>query len=889
MNHCTFLKYYSLAIYIQIFGLFPSCKQENKETIQSHITIDTNNIYHRLPCIKILDSLEEIKAYTFLPKLIDSLQLLAANKSDLVYFNYRRSYTNLLISKDESYIKMFIQQANTFASKPDYWNQFYLFKSYAYLHKYKAAESLIKHIEIKSQVETFNYITYLSHKTIGDYYLGKEEYENADSQYNQALDIINQIRYSDSTTLITLFYQLGNVKRQQSEYELSSHYLRNALDLESRHCMPHIRSKIQTDLAIVLSAQAYYEEANDLIDTSLSTAKKIRDTSQIARSLFVKAIFNSFSGNYKAAKEFYDEELKLPSKFYTSSEVYIRIIQNAISAKDISTSKYFYAKVFKSFDQFGKEKKAYLKSIESKYYFLIKDYVKALKSIQESILLLDNRMYTKTTIDAPTIKVYKMVDMSLYYLGLKAKLLTDIYQNTINTKYLNKSIEMYTYIDSLFIENCRFPDDGDELHAMDIMNQVYFEAQKALSIIYENTHEYKYLELSNTFSERIRAKRFYRNLTSKNLIASSKNIKLITYLKAEDSLSQIIDLFSINNAATDLQALLNERENIYIQIKNEFPMEYRQLYNIDVCDIAKAVNWSKQEGFTIIQFLRGEDGDVEILKYNPIEYQFKYFAKESSFAISLAKFGLNLDSDSLKNVINSFILDTNDAKNYVIIPDASLSALPLHILFTKHQSVKGKTSDNIVLYTFLLSNLINNNLHSLLNKIYSSALSISNADKGDVGLPYSYLESKYIESLNWNHFTAIRGKNASFQNFTNNLNNKDLIHIALHGKASSTSNTQTGLYFSDKFVSNNDFISLNNSSLAFAIILNSCESLNGKSRIGEGIDNLSRIFAVKGSKIICAFDSKLNDLKSFNLTKILVRENKIFYNVYDESLFIYIN
>jgi hypothetical protein len=796
----------------------------------------------------------------------------------------------LLISKDDSYIKVFIQQAEPLASKTDYWNQFYLFKSYAYLHKYKAAESLIKNIEIKSQVETFNYITYLSHKTIGDYYLIKEEYEKADSQYNQALDIMTQSRYSDSTTLIFLFYQLGNVKRQKSEYELASNYLRYALDLESRHCMLHIRSKIQTDLAIVLSAQEYYTEANDFIDSSLVNANRIRDTSQIARSLFVKAIFNSFSGKYKTAKEFFDEELKLPKKYYNNSEVYIRIIQNAISAKDIKTCKYFYAQVFKSFDKFGKEKKAYLKSIESKYFFLIKNYPKALKSIQEAILFSDNRMNTKTILDAPKIKIYRMVDMSLYYLGLKAKLLTDIYQNTLKIKYLDKSIEMYTYIDSLFIANCRFPDDGDELHAMDIMNQVYFEAQKALSIIYENTHEYKYLELSNTFSERIRAKRFYRNLTAKNILSSITNNELKKLLLKEDSLSRRIERINSEGNSYSIQEVIDERVNINAQLESQFPEQYNNLFNIEISNISQIVAWCKKENFTILQFLKGEDGDLAILKYNSLGYKIKYFDRTHNNNSLLFQFLRNPSADSIKQKLKLNYLDSSDYyKNFILIPDAAMSNLPLHMLFIIPGNNGTNISDNLVLYSFLLCKLIKNDMKLVTNKVYTSILSVANADKGDADLPYSYLESKYLEQINWKEFKALRGKQATFNLFANDINNYEIIHLALHGKSSTSISNYTGLFFKDRFISNKEILALNLSAPPYCVILNSCESQNGKSNLGEGVDNISKAFVTNGSKIICTYNSKVNDKKSYLIVKKLITSNHINLTCNFDNLFIYLN
>lgn len=859
----------------------------SKIVIAQDLSIDSHSIYYKFPILYKIDQLELSNSYTELTKILDSIYNITSS-DEKEYFRLRRLYTNIIISKDfknHERLGFKIDTTNTTLAQ---YTCFYLAKSYSYFNLYDSAKH---YFEIFNNYYTENSKSFdpIKRNYLFSYsklLTSEENYQKADSISIMLLNYEAKNPNPDSLFQSNIHYLLGNIKRQMSENVLSEYHLRKAIQFDLNNPNKILKSKILADLSILLISSNLLDESKSVIDSALNIAYNSNDTGGITRCLFIKAILLSILGNYKESHKLFLKELDFPKEYYSESEIQIRIIQNAINAKFTKVADEYYNKVFHSLNQFKSAKKAYLKSIESDYFLYKQNYYSALKCINQSLELIEPKFISKVINNPPPTLVTLIDDIALFYLGKKAKLFFTLYSTTKNINYLNYSINHYLYIDSLFALNCRFKDDGDEIHAMDVLNQIYFDAIKTLNIAYKLNNSYKYLEQINFFTERIRSKRFYRSITSSNIINSTQNIKLKKLLSTEDSINKIINTTAFNNI--ELDNLINNRDRIYSEIKTSFPNEYFDLFN-QICPSIKDISsWCSKENFKIIHILLNDEKDIFVIKYSKFGLKINFYKSSDSLLHYLKNLRENPFDSIAKSKISVFRDGDDSQENYILIPDASISNYPLHLIFSNAPENETYYSSNMVFYSFTLKSLINVSPLKIITRKYLNMLSVCNADIGDFDLPYTYLESKYLEFSFKNNFKSLRGNNSTYYNFEKNISGVDILHLGMHGKYGISSKENSGIFFKDGFVSINKILNLKQD-LPHTILLNSCESSLGTIIPGEGIINFSRIFALKGSHLIVSFNNKLNDKLSYNILKKLFNNDKINPKVYNPNMFVYIN
>ena len=874
-----------------IFNLLSCIEIKHNDAGSSNLTpIDTISVYYRIPDLNYIDSLEA--GSNFVSTLNSLTYIRRSYPKDSLYLNIRILYTQNKIFKNRNFLPNGI--SNLHSSEEDFfWYSYYKFKTDHELANQANSLSAIKKL-LGGMSSCFTSYTIpqknilLELSDFAQYEI--EEYELADSLYHLTEDFIDKYKINDTAYQLKVYSGHANIKRHLSEYEFAQHYVFKAFDLMKDPFTNPTFSKLLNDLAIMKMSQGFDAEILPLVDSAYTISLNQRDTFQLLRSMFISGVFYNYSKEYINADSIYNLILTYPRKHYSYNEIIMRKFQNSIAHKNVLRSNTLYHQIKSQYVNFAKERKAYFKTIESNYFQLIGQQKNSIKSINEAISISDPLLTLKNDdLGPPTAYVSEIRDMTLFYLGLRNKLLTSIYRETHNKEVLRQSIANYLYIDSLFSQNCMFTDDANEFHAMDIMNEVYFEGMKLFYEIHQETSDFKYVEYINTFSERLRAKVFYRNISKKSIASSISDPETKELIVKETKISQEIAMSKDDAKYVSHKALLLKRDSILSILKTKNVTVYNKLYSIEIPKIDKILKWCKKQGYSIIAINEGQNGEYILTQYTD-SIRISYIRESDSLIYFANLFKNDWANPNLKSQLKKILNTINTVyTNYIILVDGKLNETPLHILYAIEDPSNKDFSKNYLFYSYSLIRLMEREINiEELEKINSLA-SFSLADYGDMELPYSYIESKAIEKKIKCQFEAFRGRNATITNLKDQLRKVDALHIATHGISSNASYNFSGIQLADGFQSINDLSSNILQVNSKSIILSICNSVNGRNYIGERVQSLIKSFGFNSVRIVIGYSGPLNDKFSVSILNKILLNSKLNINYINSNLLFFIN
>lgn len=883
-------KYHFLYVLI-IFNLLSCIGIKHNDAGSSNLTpIDTISVYYRIPDLNYIDSLEA--GSNFVSTLNSLTYIRRSYPKDSLYLNIRILYTQNKIFKNRNFLPNGI--SNLHSSEEDFfWYSYYKFKTDHELANQANSLSAIKKL-LGGMSSCFTSYTIpqknilLELSDFAQYEI--EEYELADSLYHLTEDFIDKYKINDTAYQLKVYSGHANIKRHLSEYEFAQHYVFKAFDLMKDPFTNPTFPKLLNDLAIMKMSQGFDAEILPLVDSAYTISINQKDTFQFLRSMFIAGVFYNYSKEYFKADSIYNLILTYPRKHYSYYEIIMRKFQNSIANKDILRSNTLYNQIKSQYVNFAKERKAYFKTIESNYFQLKGQQKNAIKSINEAISISDPLLTLKNDdLGPPTAYISEIRDMTLFYLGLRNKLLTSIYRESHNKLLLRKSIANYLYIDSLFSQNCMFTDDANEFHAMDIMNEVYFEGMKLFYEIHQETGDYKYVEHINTFSERLRAKVFYRNISKKSIASSISDPDIKDLILKESKISQEVAMSKDDTKYASHKALLLKRDSILSILKTKNVNTFNKLYSIEIPKTDKILSWCKKQGYNIIAFNEGQNDEYIITQYTD-SIRISYIPTSDSLMYYANLFKNDWTNPTfrsqLKRILNTI---NNPYSNYIILADGNLNEIPLHMLYAIEDLGNKDFSKNYVFYSYSLIRLLEREINvAELEKINSLA-SFSIADYGDMELPYSYIESMEIEKKVKTNFVHFRGKNATSTRLTEQLEKSEVIHIATHGRAGKESFNYGGIQLKDRFCSVNDLANLTKKSISNKLILNVCNGTDGQNYMGEGIQNIIKSFSYNSIDLIVGYSGLLNDKNAYLVSSKIINSRFISLNYLNKGLKYFLN
>lgn len=871
-----------------------SCKVEKQEegAIPIPNIIDSVSVYSRIPILHVIDSLETLDRLDSCLILLDSLKQIV-HQTDLVYIKLRTQYTNQKLNKIWIKPDWVSPDTSKLSCEDKIWSAYFNYKSRMNLNDFSKKLEKLKNTNtlIGSCFTTFNIPQKKILLELSDFAQYEiEEYELADSIYHLTEDFIDKYKITDTVYQLKVYSGHANIKRHLSEYEFAQHYVFKAFDLMKDPFTNPTFPKLLNDLAIMKMSQGFDDEILPLVDSAYTISLNQKDTFQLLRSMFISGVFYNYTKEYFKADSIYNLILTYPRKHYSYNEIIMRKFQNSIAHKNVLRSNTLYHQIKSQYVNFAKERKAYFKTIESNYFQLIGQQKNSIKSINEAISISDPLLTLKDDdLGPPTTYVSEIRDMTLFYLGLRNKLLTSIYRETHNKLLLRQSIANYLYIDSLFSQNCMFTDDANEFHAMDIMNEVYFEGMKLFYEIHQETGDYKYVEYINTYSERLRAKVFYRNISKKSIVSSISDPETKDLISTEAKISQEIAMSKDDAKFVSHKALLLKRDSILSILKTKNVTVYNKLYSIEIPNTDKILTWCKKQGYNIIAFNEGQNNEYIITQYTD-SINISYIPESDSLMYYANLFKNDWTNPTFRSQLKKILNAINTPySNYIILADGKLNEIPLHMLYVIEDLGNKDFSKNYVFYSYSLIRLLEREINiEELEKINSLA-SFSLADYGDIELPYTFIESKNIENRIKTQFSAYRGKNATVPNLIKQLARVDVIHIATHGRASNVSYNFSGIHLYKAFLSSNNLTYKATEVKTKIVILSICNGTNGFILNGEGIQSVSRAFGSNSVNFIIGYNDLINDrISKLSITKIF-NNNRIKINFIKKNVYNIIN
>ena len=192
----------------------------------------------------------------------------------------------------------------------------------------------------------------------------------------------------------------------------------------------------------------------------------------------------------------------------------------------------------------------------------------------------------------------------------------------------------------------------------------------------------------------------------------------------------------------------------------------------------------------------------------------------------------------------------------IIVPDEFLTRIPFEALLVSNQQGKSYRNFNYLINSYKIRYLISSNADKGQRRLMKSDYRIlgigfsevarnnESRSNGYGSLPGTEKEIQFLDaSFEGDYYL---GEEGSRGRFLSDAKNYDIIHLAVHGKADSTSRFQSNLIFngSDSILNTNQLYLAN--IRAQLTVLSACESGRGQIESGEGTFSIARGFAIVG-------------------------------------------
>jgi CHAT domain-containing protein len=555
---------------------------------------------------------------------------------------------------------------------------------------------------------------------------------------------------------------------------------------------------------------------------------------------------------------------------------------------------------------------------------------------------------------------------------------------TLNEPML-MAIKTYGLLGSL-IQQARkeISDDESKIQLTAIENSTFHQIINISYTAYSITHENKYLELAFENSERIKSSSIFDKISDQ--LALEKSLVPDSLLNLERKLISSVTiffekLFEENSKSNPDSTLINQynkeifsakksREELARFIENNYKDFYDLKYSnsmLSAKEIQKKINRDKviieyvfNDSDTVPEvysfIISSEKLDFKKLNVNPgfsetIENMFDFISDVNYMFTKkedARKFCIN--SNELYNTLILPLTNEIENKNITIIPDGKLCYIPFDALLEELPDTSKNIEFNQLNY-LIRSYCIN--YSNSANLLYKQVSGEKKSRIKVLAFAPEYKEGEYIEIARKKYeliqlpgiqkevekistimkTKAFFGEDASEENFRNNVENYDILHLAMHAFINDSLPAFSSLAFAQT-KSNN---SLNNGMLNTAdiynfklkaklTVLSACNTGTGQLKQGEGIMSLARGFLYagcptiimslwevddeSGTEIMTSFyknlkkgkskdeslrQSKLSYLESVNSRKahphywlgfVSIGDNSSMYNSYDYYFFI---
>ncbi|MEO5999636.1 MAG: CHAT domain-containing tetratricopeptide repeat protein [Chitinophagaceae bacterium] len=505
----------------------------------------------------------------------------------------------------------------------------------------------------------------------------------------------------------------------------------------------------------------------------------------------------------------------------------------------------------------------------------------------------------------------------------KAEVLKQLYlQNPSDLKLLRTSFAYYCLADSLMsLFIYRYSQENTKLIFTKSNSNIYEETIDCAAFLYYKTREKKYLDLLFNFIDQ-RKSTLLLEARNKGDIFNHSGVSVTDqtkYKSLQQELTYLESRLEEENSPgkqddTKLRFLLARTKNTEERISAFDDTLYKNYgYSPgnsrlkDSTTVTSLTEFSSYHNSIILEYFWGEKA-VYILGI--------YRDKMELLKIENKELGIQVDSLQL-NLVNGYVIDNKnidfiafqqhsyfvykelvapmlelldpyngkDAPAIIIIPDGPLSYIPFESLITSpviEKEVDYRTLDYLlnkyaISYDYSARLLLKNYKHQSSGRsseVLALSFSKDDTQKNSSGslnllrnysmadLPGSARELKGISFYMTGKFYL--GEDATENIFKREAPKYDILHLAVHGQASSSNSYSSRLIFKNGKDSSDDgslypYEIYNIPMKARLAVLSACESGVGKLNIGEGMYSIARGFAYAGCPSITMSLWKVND------------------------------
>lgn len=698
--------------------------------------------------------------------------------------------------------------------------------------------------------DIYTNIGFLSNRT-GDSYKAIEYYELAKLNY-----------LSDSTTtnyeLANIYNNVGALYRQLGEFDEANTNYSKAIQIQEENTSGHTRewfyANILSGAASNQFKQGHYYESIVLLDKVLKIPKVRKDKYAYAHKLLGRSYMQL--GQLRKARYFIELALKEHQDFFgdkhdKTASCYAARAEYEVKTNKIEEALFYYQLASSSLLINGD---------------LQKDYTIIFDSIKTTLSDLDFIKYT--TEKSKLLEKIKKPKLALANLEIVIEFIGK----------LRKSYQSST--SKLFLSE----------HALSIFEMAIELAFK----LYQETGNEEYINKAFIYSEQYKAGVLLESLVNsealgKSEIPDSLQQRKLGFINEIAFLNQQLSKKQSNDESSqkeNLQYKIDlERELIGLEDKLEknYP-NYIALKNqnkkFSLADLREKLLIEKS---LFIEYFYGQDNvyalfidnksllDIKCLgstdSLNNQINVFLSFFKQPSLIINQPKVYEKKANEIANRLKLDYYLDLNHYNHLVVVPDGSISSIPIGALVLTEQNTAQFSEMDFVLNTSTIQNAYSATLLGFQKEQKSNnrdnmlAIAPSFTKKQIVKLPENEQE---VKSIDINNKEMLLGNDGSLDLFLEKASEFSILHLATHSSYSARYK-QPIIEFADSSLLLTDLYAKQLS--VDLVTISACESALGDLKKGEGVMSLARGFTFAGAKSLIASLWNVNDNSTSNLFK----------------------
>lgn len=721
------------------------------------------------------------------------------------------------------------------------------------------------------------------YEQLGSSYTLLNEYETAEGYYYSMIEILKKTYHTNHPRIARLNNFLGVLKIKQNQFEAAYNYLKKSIQIYEKNIdhFPYDAADYYQNLALVLNELGQTEEAK-------KANFKVLELHQKKYGLISREVVDV----YENIAVYYISQGKFNKTF--------NYLQKALEIQQQLVGNKKHIKYNSLYHNFGAN------HLETKNYPIALDYFQ--KAIQQQIINFDNNDIFSNP-DLSTANFLGTKPNLLKDFDLKASTFTKWYQQSQNIDHLKAAYETYIVASELIdLMRGEFTAKGSKLFWMEQTYPIFERAIAVSLLLSETTSDPIYKKQVFTLMEKNKAILLLESLQASqgqifaNIPDSLLEQQQMLTESIADKKRDIIELQQEEETDSLIGSLESERFQLELKLQDwektieaAYPSYSQLTKDIQVLSLADVQGKFLKPNQAILEYFMG-DSVVYLAAISNSNYAVHRLPKANiDSAIQKLQSGLLAPQNGITDPPKTYQDYTEAAhqlyqlliapaqailtekEELIIVPDASLAAIPFDVLLSQAAPKKVFYAPDYLKYLLhdfsinygysvtLLAKQQQIKAHQTPHFFMGFAPAFEAQKMGDNNLlcagqalnPLPSNEQEIATIASYFPSKNFLNQDASVANFQAKAAQCRILHLATHACVDSENPTQSRIYFTDDYLYAHELYHLNLQ--ADMVVLSACETGVGEYQKGEGVMNLARGFAYSGTPSITMSLWSVND------------------------------